>query len=186
MPTALLFPLLLRSIGPLAFMGSAIVAGIMNRSFMLVPLLALAATATTIIIRKFTPSPAMDLKAMLSPEATPEPPSIFRGMGQRFGLGLVGYAILFGLSALIAALFRVTDFEPQIRAGDLGFLLIPAVVAIIGTWVSARIGVNQMAGMMDQMQDMFAQMQAQQREPAGEEDAFTVEGEVIDTDNRES
>lgn len=186
MPAALLLPILLRAIGPVAFIAAAITAGAMNRSFIVIPLLALAATATTILIRKISPSPARDLQKMMSPDAATEPPSIFRGIGRSFGLGLVGYAIVFGLSALIAALFQATDFEPQLRPGDTGFFLIPASIALIGAWLSTRIGLSQMTGMMDQMQDVFAQMQAQHQGPPDTDETFTVEGEVIEPDDRQS
>lgn len=177
MPATLLFPLFLRLSGPIAFVIAAIIAGAMNRSFMLVPLLAMAATATTIAIRKLTPSPAMNLQTLLNPDAREVEPNPFRGMGQRFGLGLIGYGIAFGLSALIAALFQSTEFEAQIQVSDLFYLAIPAVIAAVGAWFAARTGLNQMAGMMDQMQEMMATMQAQQQ--AANDDAFTVDGEVI-------
>lgn len=186
MPVALLFPILLRLAGPLAFAFAAVVAGAMNRSFILVPLLAVIASLTTIIIRKVSPSPAMDLKAMLSPGAPPQPANPFRGVGRRFGIGLVGYAILFGLSASIAAIFQTTEFEPQLMLADMWFAGMPAIIACVGAWVSARIGLNQMAGMMSGMQDMFDQMQAGQDPTGSDDDAFTFEGEVIDPDERDS
>ncbi len=186
MPVALLFPLLLRAAGPIAFIGAAIVAGVMNRSFILIPLLALAATATTIAIRKFSPSPAMDLQAMLSPDTPPQTPNPLKGSGKRLGLGLIGYGVVFGLAALIAALFQTTEFEPQLMVSDAGFLIAPALVAFIGAWVSARIGLNQMAGMMGQMQDMFVQMQTQQNGAEADEGAFTFEGEIVEPDEDKS
>lgn len=185
MPFALFFPFLLRLAGPIAFLGAAIVAGVMNRSFIMVPLLALAATVTTIIIRKVTPSPAMNLQSMLDPNAADVKPNAFRGIGPRFAIGLVGYAIAFGLAALVAALFQTTEFEPRVLTSDLGFLIVPAILAFIGAWVSARLGLNQMANMMGEMQGMFSQMQAGQG-PANDDDAFTVEGEIIDPDEPQS
>ena len=181
MPTALLLPVILRLSGPFSFVAAAILAGILNRSFIIVPLLALAATLTTIVIRKVTPSPVAGLQNMLNPEAPPPSTSPFRGAGKRFGLGLIGYAIVFSLAALIAALFQTTDFEPRLMPSDAGYLLIPALIALLGAWASARLGASQMAGMVGQMQDMFAQMQATQDQP-DQEDPFTVDGEVIDPD----
>jgi len=185
MPVALFFPILLRLAGPLAFALAAITAGVMNRSFILVPLLAVVASLTTVVIRKVSPSPAMDLKAMLSPDAAPPPANAFRGLGRRFGIGLVGYAVLFGLAASIAAIFQTTEFEPQLMLVDMWFACIPAILAFIGAWVSARIGMNQMATMMGGMQDVFDQMQAGQSPPGPEDETFTFEGEVIDPDERD-
>ncbi|MEO1552590.1 MAG: hypothetical protein AAFR82_01555 [Pseudomonadota bacterium] len=172
--------------GPIVFIIAVAIAGAMNRSFILVPLLALAATITTAIIRTVTPSPAMDLKAVLTPETEQRPHNPLRGSGKRFVAGLIGYAVVFGLAALIAALFQITEFEPQVMLEDSWFAIVPAAIAFIAAWLSARIGLNQMAGMMDQMQNVVAQMQAGQQPGAPEGDAFTVEGEVIDPDQRDS
>jgi len=182
MPVALLFPILLRLAGPLTFVLAAITAGVMNRSFIIVPLLAVIASITTVIIRKISPSPAMDLKSMMSPNEAPKPANPFRGVGRRFGIGLVGYAVLFGLSASIAAIFQTTEFEPQLMLSDIWFAGIPALIAFIGAWVSARIGLNQMASMMGGMQDMYEQMNAGQSPESSDDAAFTFEGEVIDPD----
>ena len=182
MPTSFLIPILLRLAGPIAFLVAAIVAGVMNRSIFLIPLLTVVATATTIVIRKVSPSPATDLKSVLSPDAEPNPPNIFRGAGRRFAIGLVGYGIAFGLAAWIAAIFQTTEFEPQLMVSDTVYLIVPTMVAVIGAWISARVGMSQMAGMMGQMQEMMAQMQAAQTASPGDDDAFTVDGEVIDPD----
>lgn len=100
-------------------------------------------------------------------------------------MGLVGYAFAFGIAALIAAVFQATEFEPRVLGSDLAFLIVPALLAFVGAWVSARLGLNQMAGMMGEMQGMFSQMQTGQG-PANDDDAFTVEGEVIDPDEPRS
>ena len=145
MPTALLFPVLLRLAGPLAFTLAAAAAGVLNRSIMLVPVLAIAASLTTILIRILVPSPVNDLQAMLNPNAPPRQASPFRGIGRRLGMGLILYGVAFGLSALLAALFQTTDFEPRLMASDVGYPLIPAAIAVIGAWLSARLGFNRMA-----------------------------------------
>jgi len=177
MPTSFLIPVLLRLAGPIAFLIAAMTAGAMNRSVLLIPLLAVAATITTLVIRKVSPSPVSDLQSVLSPGAEPPAPNIFRGTGKRLAIGLVGYGIAFWLSAMIAAIFQTTEFEPQVMTVDAGYLVVPAVVAMIGAWISARIGMSQMASMMGQMQEMYSRMQSAQ---SGDDDAFTVDGEVID------
>lgn len=183
MPTSFLIPVLMRVAGPLAFVVSAMTAGVMNRSPLLIPLLAVVATVTTLVIRKVTPSPASDLQSVLTPGADPAPPNIFRGTGKRFAIGLVGYAIAFWIAAMIAAVFQTTEFEPRVMWSDVGFMLVPTILAVIGAWISARIGMSQMASMMGQMQDIFQQMQADQGMTPADEDAFTVDGEVIDPDD---
>lgn len=182
MPINLFLPILLRLAGPFAFVSAAIGAGIMNRSIVIVPILALAGTATAILIRKVTPSPMMEVKNLLDPNAPHQTPGLFDGFFRRFALGTLGYGLVFGLAAMIAALFQTTELEPQVRLEDAGFALIPAGIALIGAWLSARIGISQMAGMAAQMQDMFAQANPETGAPSSDDDAFTVEGEIIDPD----
>ena len=186
MPSALLLPVFLRLLGPIAFIGAAIAAGVMNRSIMIVPLLALVAVGASLLVQSVSPSPAMDLKNLLNPGQSTAPPSPFSGLGRRIGLRVLGYGIVFGIAAILAAIFQATEFEPQIRMFDLGLAAIAALLAILGGLLSARLGRNQMEGMMDQMQDMFSQMQSAQAPGSPDEDAFTVEGEVIDPENRDS
>lgn len=185
MPAALMLPILLRAAGPIAFILAAMTAGVMNQSFMIVPLLALSATVVTIIIRKVSPSPAVDLAAMLDPNAVPKKKGIFDGAGKRLGIGLVGYAVAFGFSALIAALFQETEFNQTLTPTDGWIILIPSVLAVLAAMLSARMGSNQIADMAGQMATMFAQMKEEQGapgDPAADNDAFTVEGEIIDKD----
>jgi len=182
MPIALLLPILLRIAGPVAFLFSVASAGAMNRSVILVPIIAVAATVTTILIRIIAPSPASEINSMLSGDPNPSPESPFRGSGRRLGIGLVGYALIFGLSAWVAALFQTTEFEPQVLVQDIWFVISPAVIAIIGAWISARMGFNQMANMMGQMQTAFADMKANANGAEMNDDDFTVEGEIIDPD----
>lgn len=181
MPTALLLPIALRLAGPVAFICAALAAGVLNRSFIIVPLLAIAASLTTVLIRAVIPSPISDMESLLNPDAPVRKKSAFQGMGRRLGLGIIGYALVFGFAALIASIFQATEFEPRLLPSDVGYLAVPAALALVGAWLSARLGVSQMAGMMGQMQDMFAQMQAQQN-PSESDDPFTVDGEIIDPD----
>lgn len=181
MPTALLLPIALRLAGPIAFICAAMAAGVFNRSFMIVPILAIAASLTTVLIRAIIPSPISDIENMLNPDAPVRKKSALQGMGRRFGLGLIGYALAFAFAAMVASIFQTTEFEPRLMPSDAGYLAIPALIALIGAWLSAQLGVSQMAGMMGQMQDMFAQMQAQQNQ-SEDDDPFTVDGEIIDPD----
>ena len=184
MPQTLLIPIILRVAGPIAFVIAAMTAGVTNRSIMIVPLLALVATATTIIIRTVRPMPSFDLKSALLPNAPAEKPSAFRGAGRGLVIGVIGYGVAFGFAALTAALFQATEFQPQLSLDDAVYFLAPGLIAVIGATIGARIGINQMTGMMEQMQDMFAQMQTSGA--ANDEDVFTFEGEIIDPDEPKS
>ena len=187
MPLSFILPIALRAIGPFAFVASAMAAGAMNQSVMLVPLLAVAVTLTTLLIRKVSPSPAGDLAAVLNPQAEQTRKGLFDGALKRFGAGLIGYAVCFGFAALIAAMFQETEFNQMLIGSDLWFALIPATIAIVGAYVSYRMAFGQMADMAGQVQAMFAQMQDRDH-PSGapEEDDFTLEGEIVDDDNKPS
>ena len=186
MPINLFLPIALRLAGPLAFGSAAIIAGVMNRSIMIVPILALAGAAAAILIRIYAPSPVLEVKNLLNPDAPPKQPGVFDGLGRRLIFGVLGYGILFFLAAWIAALFQSTEFAQQVQGWDLGFAAVPAIIALIGAWLSARIGYNQMASMTAQMQDMFAQMNDPAGPTADDEDSFTFEGEIIDPDAKDS
>ncbi|MEM7494164.1 MAG: hypothetical protein AAF296_12340 [Pseudomonadota bacterium] len=185
MPLSLIFPIALRAAGPVAFIISAMAAGAMNQSVMLVPILALTATLTTLLIRKVSPSPAGELAAALNPQAEQKRKSVFKGALKRFGAGLIGYAVCFGIAALIAAMFQETEFNQLFVRSDIWFALIPAIIAIVGAYFSSRMAFGQMADVAGQMQTMFAQMQ-DRGHPAGtpEDDDFTLEGEIVEDDNK--
>lgn len=185
MPAALLFPILLRAAGPIAFILATLTAGAMNQTVMIVPLLALAATLATILIRKVSPSPAVELAAMMNPNAPPKKKSAFDGAGQRLGAGLVGYGACFGLAALIAALFQETEFNRTLTLTDAWLILLPAILAVLAAMLSARLGADQIVSMAAQMEDMLKQAKAQSGHPddgSDPDDSFTVEGEIIDKD----
>ena len=186
MPIGLALPIILRLAGPIAFTLAAVTAGIMNRSIMIVPILALAGAGVAILIRIYAPSPVLEVKNLLNPEAQQKPPGVFDGLGRRLLLGVLGYGIVFSLSAWIAALFQSTEFAQQVGVTDLVLAIIPAIIALIGAWLSARIGYSQMASMTAQMQDIFAQMNDGPQAQSGEDDAFTFEGEIIDPDDKDS
>ena len=69
MPLTLLTPLLMQLSGPLAFIISAGLAGLLNRSLMLVPLLALTATSVSVLMRILIPSMRAELQTVLQPDA---------------------------------------------------------------------------------------------------------------------
>jgi len=86
---------------------------------------------------------------------------------------------VFAVFAWVAALFQTTEFEPQIRPDDAWIVFTPAIIALIGAWLSARLGLSQMASMMGQMQTAFSHMQSDEPTAETDAEAFTVEGEII-------
>lgn len=186
MPAAILFPILLRAAGPIAFILAALIAGVLNQSIMIVPLLALAATLATMVIGTVSPSPAVELAAMLDPNAPPKSKSVLDGAGKRLGIGLIGYAFTFGFAALVAALFQETEFNQVLTMTDAWLILVPSVLAVLAAMLSARLGANQIVGMAAQMESMIKQAKAgygDPNTPPDQNDAFTVEGEIVDQED---
>lgn len=176
MPVNLMLPVLLRVLASAAFIVAVIYAGIANRSVLIVPLLAFAAASIQWLVSVIAPSPITGLQQMVSPEAPPPNPAVKFGRG--IGVALVLYLVLFCLSALIAALFQETEFARRLESADLWIAGIPALVAFAASVLSAKTGTSQVAGMMEDVQKAFADMQAQQaQQDMAADDDFIVEGE---------
>lgn len=183
MPAALALPLMLRAAAAIIFLVAVIAAGIMNRSVFIVPLLAVAATLTQFLVSKIIPSPLTDLKAGLNPQAPPTPAltKLTRGVI----IATFGYGILFVFTVFISALFQETELAHNFTRTDLYLIAIPAIGAAILSLINARIANAQMATMMSGVQAMYAQMNPDgPPNPANDDDAFTIDGEIIDEDGK--
>ncbi len=184
MPTALILPILLRVLATAIFALAAIYAGVANRSFLIVPCLAAAAAAAQYVTGLIAPSPIQGLKFAFDPEA--RPPNPLSKAGRGFAMGVVLYGLLFSLAAMIAALFQETEFERALTGDDGLLVAVAAGFATVFSSLSARTGTSQIAGMMGNMQEAFADMQAQQAtaDMAAGDDEFIVEGEIIEPDEK--
>lgn len=178
MPNALLLPILLRATPGLILLIAACTAGVLNRSVMIVPLLALAGTLAQFAASQFAPNPLDSLKdAFAGPKAATGPANkLARGLI----MSTLGFGVVYGLSALIAALFQETEFARTLTGFDAGLVLIPAGIAFVLSIFVAKSIARQAAQMLGGFQAAFSQMQGQAGQAANDDDAFTVEGEIID------
>lgn len=184
MPTALALPILFRALAAFAFIGVATYAGIANRSFLIVPVLAGAAVLAQFIVRQIEPSPLTRLKAAVSPDAPPANPA--KSVLPAFGLATLGYGFVYGFSALIAALFQETEFERQLEAYDFWLIGGASIVAVIFSILSAKTGSSQIEGMMGDMQQAFADLKAKQAaEAMGEDEDFIIDGEFSSSNDND-
>ncbi len=86
------------------------------------------------------------------------------------------FAIVFGFSVLIAALFRETELARDFTTFDVVLLVAPFTLALIFTAISMRSPLGNPEELMADIQKAFAEMQA--GGGAGDkDDAFTVDGE---------
>lgn len=170
--------------GPLAFIVSASVAGMLNRSLMLVPLLALTATGVSVLMRKLIPSMRAELQSVLQPGAPVVVVPATAGAVRGFFLRWLGYGFVFLSAAMLAALFQITEFEPRLQTTDLWFLCIPAAIAMPSRLLAHHLGIGRAANIATTMQGVFKQNQPVYRDGrASEGDPFTVEGEIIEPDS---
>ena len=185
MPLALILPIALRAASTLVFLVAVVVAGVMNRSIAIVPLLAIAATLTQLAVRRVAPSPIEGLQAAFQSPMGPPPHPAAKLLRSAL-TSTVAYGVLFGFSALIAAMFQVTEFSRIVTQFDFGLIAVPTVLAFLTGVLVAKTAASQAANMMGDLQQAFADMQAQQPgQPANDEEPFTFEGEIIDPDDRD-
>ena len=165
MPLMIILPIGLRIVAALVFVIAIIFAGASNRSVLLVPALAAAATLGGLV----KPKIGLNLQ---NPDV--EPPSRLSRATGMFTTRLVAYGILFGLSVLIAAMFRETGLERQITMFDAGLVAVPLVLGYLLTEISNRMGLGQAASIMGDVQSAFADMKTSE----AEDEAFTIDGTV--------
>ncbi len=179
MPLFLALPIILRIASTLVFLVAVIVAAVLNRSVMMVPLLAAAATLSHWVAGKFVPNPLSNLAGATRIRM---PMSSLPGrLVPRFLIGVFGYGILFALTVLISAIFQQTELERAITNTDFIIIGVASAIAIILSVINAYTAATQVTGIMADLQQAFGDMQDGQV-PDGEE-PFTFEGEVIDPDD---
>ena len=119
MPTTLKYAIALKFLGGLSFLVAVIAAGAMNRSIGIIFLFGLAMTVAALVLRRGQ-AQGMDLATMMGqPGASSEPKGLFDGALTIFVSRTLGVGILFGVSVLIAALFRETDILTTMNGTDM-------------------------------------------------------------------
>ncbi len=157
------YALALKFLGGIAFLAAIITAGAMNRSFGIIPLFAIAMTLAALILRR-NATPGLDLAAMMGQtKADDGPPGFFDGALNMFVQRLIGVAVLFGLSVLIAALFRETTIDRVMDGTDMLLVGVPFGITLASGYASQRMLASMgdgLAAMMAQMQEKMSSMQA--------------------------
>ena len=165
---AIWMPLMLRAASAFVFVIAVIVAGAANRSLLMVP--AIAAVATLANLN--TPRMSINLTG------APEQGLIGRTMTVFFTRTFL-FAIVFGFSVLIAALFRETELARDFTNFDVVLVTAPFVLALILTTIAMRSPLGNPAEFAEDLKQAFAEMQAGAGPDtqADNDNAFTVEGE---------
>lgn len=181
MPAFLIIPIALRVAATLVFIIAVVVAGVMNRSIMMVPLLAITATLVQWLVGKITPNPVNALQDALDTGIATRPGA--QKFAPRIIAGTIGYGLVFMLTVFISALFQETELERALTQTDAMILAVTAGIAGVLSLLHAHTGARQAANMMGDFQQAFNEMQTGQA--ANDEDAFTFEGEIIDPEDRD-
>ena len=180
MPLRFLFPLFLQLAGPLAFLNAAGLAGILNRSLLLVPLLALTATGLSWLMQRWGLAFGSAVIALFGKPANARPGPSMRGLIASFVGRWLGYGVVFLGAAMFAALFQVTEFEPRLQPTDLWFLAAPVLIALPAQFLAHHLGLGQAQSFMQAMQQRYTHHTSGPDAPSASETPFTVEGEVIE------
>lgn len=172
------FPLLIRIAAALVFPVTVAVAAILNRSFLMVPLLALAATGVQLLMSRVAPNPLTSFGAMA--QSGPKPVSLNTTM-VTFFIGACFYAGVFILFVFLSALFQETQLAHGIAPIDFVMIAIPSALAALFSFVSSRLAAAQVTDLMQQFQSGLNPDGAG-RSDFDPDDGMTIDGKVIDPD----
>jgi len=171
MPLVILLPILLRVGAVAVFVVAVIVAGAANRSALMVPALAAAATLAGITRKK---------SGLTMPGMTVKEESLLARAGKMFLTRTLVFALLFGFTVVVAALFQETSLATETTLFDAALIAVPFILGFIFTEIASRTPVAGAAAMMGDLQTAFAEMQAGQ---SADEDGPIIDGEIIEPDD---
>ena len=163
---AIWMPIMLRAASAFVFVIAVIVAGAANRSLLMVP--AIAAVATLANLN--TPRMSINLTG------APEQGIIGRAMSV-FVTRTVLFGVVFGLSVLIAALFRETDLARDFTNFDVVLVTGPFVLALILTTIAMRSPLGNPEEFVEDLKKALSEMQTGAAPNPDNDNAFTVDGE---------
>lgn len=158
MGSQLRFALALQLGSSLVFVVAAIVAGAMNRSVPVVLMLAAAMTLCGIVVK--SSGRTAGLGGLMGGDA---PASPWSGALQGFIGRVIGLGLIYGLTVLIAAIFRETEIEQRVLGFDVILVGVATGVALVCALVAQRI----MMAQGDALQSMMAQFQSRMQEMQG-------------------
>ena len=179
MPLSLTLPIALRLASSLVFIIAVIVAGSLHRSVVMVPLLAGVATLVHWGASRMAPGPLSPLQGLSGPDPRPRTGSL---VGARLLGGTLGYGIIFMITVFFSALFHETQLERALTRTDGAILLVATAIAAPLALYNAVSAARRSEAISSTLEGLFSQA----RSRADDESAFTVEGEVIDTDKPDS
>ncbi len=184
MPFIIALPIILRLAASAVFIIAVVTAGAMNRPLIMVPLLAAASTGVHWLTGRIMPSPMKNLQAVSGHVTAPghSPQALF----VRFIAGTFGYGLIFMVTVFMSAIFRETELDRMLTSLDGLIIAIPAVIAGLLSIATAYTGASQVTGMAQDLHQSFTHMRASGHPDAANDDAFTVEGEIIDPDDLKS
>lgn len=168
-------PIMMRAGSALVFVLAAIVAGAANRSLLIV--VGLAALATLANLN--TP------RMMINLSGAPKQGIVGRAMTIFFTRTLL-FAIVFGFSVLIAALFRETELARDFTNFDIGLLVAPFGLALLMTAMAQRSPLGNPDALMADIQKAFSDMQSNDGAQPSSDDTFTVDGEFEERNPEDS
>lgn len=177
MPQSLKLNLLLRGGSVAVFLLAIILAAILNRPILMIPLMASAMTLASLIASRR--SPLTEITHMQPDGAPPpHPPLDLARIGAGFMVRLGALAALFIAALGITALFTETALAREFGAVDLALLILPLLAALGMAEIAARLTARQVAGAINAVQGLFNEVRGG---PDGEDDEI-IEGEIIDED----
>ena len=165
---AIWMPILMRVASALVFVIAIIVAGVANRSAIMVPMIASVATLAHLNTPRMT----------INFTGKPEQSLISRAMTV-FLTRTIVFGIVFLLSVGIAALFQETELARNLSNFDMVLITVSFALALLFTAISMRSPMGNPEELMADIQRAFDEVSSGAG-PAANEDAFTVDGEFED------
>lgn len=168
MPSALALPLRLRLASSAAFLLAVLVAAGANRSLLMVPILAAASTAAHWMASRLAKGDQATMLGLLDPRTQ-------RLMQQKmaragFFFGLFGYTLIFIIGVFLSAIVTPTELARQLTRFDLWLVLAP-------TGLTLGLGL-----VRRNLSTPFQGPGNPASSPDPDSDAFTVEGEIVRSD----
>ncbi len=175
MPHSLKLNLFLRGGSLAVFLLAIILAAILNRSILMIPLMAGAMTLASFIAA--CRSPLAEITPT-QPDGSPPPrPTLdLARIGAGFMVRLGALTALFIAALGLTALFTETALAREIGAIDLALLIIPLLAALGMAEMATRLTARQVAGAIGAFQGLFAEV----RNGPGGEGGEIIEGEIIE------
>lgn len=172
MPQALKLNLILRAVAVLVFPLATILAAMLNRSVLMVALIALAMTVSGIIAQRRGALSEIALRDPAAPEPPQRQPLPFGRIATRFIARVFGLSGIFIVALGLTALFTETDLARRLNGTDLALFAIPFLIALACQEIARRQTAHQMESALGAVQSILDPGPASGDGPI-------IEGEVV-------